>query len=33
MVEDISVDDCGGVFSDLVLARVEGCIGDVFGIR
>jgi hypothetical protein len=28
MVEDVSFDDCGGVFSDLVITRVEGCIVD-----
>jgi hypothetical protein len=31
MVEDISFYDCSGVFSDLILARVEGCIADVRG--
>ena len=31
MINDVSFDGCGGVFSDLVLTRVEGCIVGVLG--
>ena len=31
MVEGVPFDDGGGVFSDLVRTRVEGCIVDILG--